>query len=261
VNAILSPALDERYLRDGFRRLLPVGVHLERHLRGVIDDVLDHPGSLVRARLAYSLLREHDLDAERAREVAIAIEYFHTASLVFDDMPAMDGAEERRGHTCPHLVHGEAAATLGALALINRGYALLWKVIGGLSPARRQAASELVTSCLGLDGILNGQALDLHFAEQEDAGADAVLEVAEGKTVSLIRLTLILPALVAGIDDAVIERLERLTTVWGLGYQVADDFKDCLMTDDETGKSATAMRPSDGRTSPGVSASARPSSN
>jgi geranylgeranyl pyrophosphate synthase len=232
---LVSP-FDLRYLSEGFRSLLPVDGGVEGHLRGVVEDVLGHPGSLVRAQLAYSVLRRHAVDAEPARELAVAIEYFHTASLVFDDMPAMDDAEERRGHPCPHRVYGEAAATLGALALINQGYALLWRTLGRLEPARSARAAELVNHCLGLRGILDGQARDLHF-DPTTAGEADVLRVAEGKTGTLIRLTLLLPAIVGGAAEEELGRLDRLATVWGLAYQITDDFKDSLMSRDETGKS------------------------
>ncbi len=232
---LLNP-LEHRFVLDGFRRLLPVDSRVEPHLRGVLLDVLAHPGSLIRAQLAYSILRRWGIEALRARSVAVAIEYFHTASLIFDDMPNMDDARQRRGHPCPHLVHGEAAATLGALALINQGYALLWEVIGTLPAAARLDASALVSSCLGLGGILNGQSRDLHFAGGERSHEE-VLAVAEGKTVTLIRLTLLLPAIVAGVGEAGRGHLDRLATAWGLSYQILDDFKDCLMTRSETGKS------------------------
>ena len=242
----LPPSFDEAFLHEGFRGLLPLDSGVESHLRGVIEDVLSHPGSLVRARLAYSVASGHGVAPERARELAIAIEYFHSASLVFDDMPSMDDAARRRGRPCPHLRYGEAAATLGALALINRGYALLWRVIGDLPGLGRHQASELVASCLGERGILNGQSQDLHFDPAAGAG-EQVLEVAVGKTVSLIRLTLLLPAIVAGCGTQEQRRLERLATVWGLAYQILDDFKDCLMSGAETGKStrrdATLGRP------------------
>ncbi len=230
----LLDALEQRYLLEGFHRLLPAGPGVEPHLRGVLQDALRHPGSLVRAQLAYGILRRREVAAEAARAVAVAIEYFHTSSLLFDDLPSMDDAEERRGHPCPHLVHGEAAATLGALALITRAYALLWQVIGELPPARRRRAADLVAACLGVDGILNGQAHDLYFA---GGGERRVLAVAEGKTVSLIRLTLLLPAIVAGLGAVERRRLDRLATVWGLSYQILDDFKDHLMSAEETGKS------------------------
>ncbi len=232
---LLNP-LEHRFVLDGFRRLLPVDSGVEPHLRGVIRDVLAHPGSLIRAQLAYGILRQHGVEALLARSTAVAVEYFHTASLIFDDMPNMDDARERRGHACPHLVHGEAAATLGALALINQGYALLWQTIGTLPADRGKEVAALVSSCLGLGGILDGQARDLHFdGERTEA---EVLEVAEGKTVTLIRLTLLLPAIVAGVNEAGLERLDRLSAAWGLAYQILDDFKDCLMSRAETGKSS-----------------------
>ncbi len=233
---MLLSSLEHRFVLDGFSRLLPVDSGVEPHLRGVIRDVLAHPGSLIRAQLAYGILREHGVEALFARSTAIAIEYFHTASLIFDDMPNMDDARERRGHPCPHLVHGEAAATLGALALINQGYALLWEAIGTLPADRSREAAALVSSCLGLGGILGGQARDLHF--DAERGAEEVLEVAEGKTVTLIRLTLSLPAIVAGVNEEGLAHLDRLAAVWGLAYQILDDFKDCLMSRAETGKSS-----------------------
>jgi geranylgeranyl diphosphate synthase type II len=232
---VLNP-LEARFVAEGFRSLLPAGCEVESHLGGVIHDTLNHPGSLLRAQLAYSILERNGVEARAALSVAVAIEYFHTASLLFDDMPAMDDARERRGHPCPHVVHGEAATVLGALAFVNRGYGLLWEVFADLDAERGRQATQLVASCLGIDGVLNGQARDLHFAEGQQRVED-VLAIAQGKTVALVRLTLVLPAIVAGLDEKATERLECLARVWGLAYQILDDFKDCLMSHEETGKS------------------------
>ena len=238
---LLSEA-DYALVQSGFRELLPLTRSTEEHLRDLLTRVIDHPGSLVRAQLAFGIMRVHDVEPDHARAVAIAIEYFHTASLIFDDLPCMDDATTRRGQSCPHVVHGEHVAILGALALINRGYALLWEVLSGLPAAARLRASRLVTECLGVDGILNGQALDLQFGDGPgDAGQ--VLRVAEGKTVSLVRLTMLLPAVVAGVGGASLEQLDRLSRSWGLSYQITDDFKDRLMSRSETGKSTGMDRP------------------
>lgn len=222
---------------DGYRDLMDVGPGTEPRLRDALGHVLAHPGSLVRAQLAYRIMRARGVEESRALAVAVAIEYFHTASLVFDDMPPMDNALERRGSPCAHVVYGEATATLAGLALINRGYALLWQVIGALPETTRLDASRLVTHCLGVQGILNGQSRDLNFHTSARRERE-VLEVAEGKTVTLIRLTLLLPALVSGVTPAEREHLEQLATLWGLAYQIMDDFKDRLMTPAETGKTA-----------------------
>lgn len=233
--ALLAPA-DRGFVLDGFRTLLPTPWRLEPGLRAALRDLLDHPGSLARAQLVYAVLRGRGADAVPARALAVAVEYFHTASLVFDDLPSMDDARERRGRPCPHVAHGESAAVLGALALINRAYGLLWEVLSTLSPERSRRAARLVEECLGTGGVLDGQARDLSF-DAGSAGAAGVLRVAEGKTVPLVRLSLVLPALVGGADDPEIDLLEILARAWGLAYQVLDDFKDLTQGRLESGKS------------------------
>jgi len=63
------------------------------------------------------------------------------------------------------------------------------------------------------------------------------VRVAEGKTVPLIRLSLVLPALAGGASEAALDQLDELSWAWGLAYQILDDFKDGLMSRRETGKS------------------------
>lgn len=226
---------DYRLVEDGFRSAFPVGAYIEWHLRGVMTDTLSHPGSLTRSQLAFSLLRSLGFDEPTALNIGTAIEYYHTASLLFDDLPCMDNADKRRGHLCPHLIHGESSAILGALALINQAYAMLWRDLNRLPEHSRMAAGNLVNECLGLNGILNGQSHDLHFADSRRGAAD-VLRIARGKTVTLIRLTLLLPAHMGGMIGMELQSLEQLSISWGLAYQILDDFKDCLMNSTDIGK-------------------------
>ncbi|HEX6202396.1 MAG TPA: polyprenyl synthetase family protein [Thermoanaerobaculia bacterium] len=232
----LLPPAELRRVERAFRTLLPLGDGLEEHLRGALEDLLAHPGSLVRAQLAYGILAARGAARRRALALATAVEYFHTASLVFDDLPAMDDAVMRRGHPCPHVVHGEAAATLAGLALITRAYELLWRSLEAVPPADRRRAARVVAQCLGVGGILDGQARDVHF-DPRAGGAASVTAVALGKTVPLIRLALVLPARVAGVAEEGVELLERLAEAWGLAYQAVDDFRDLLAGGPESGKS------------------------
>jgi geranylgeranyl diphosphate synthase, type II len=234
----LLPDEDVRFVEDGFRSRLSVHAGIERHLRGVVHDTLSHPGSLARAQLAFSLMRSFGFDEYMARDVGVAIEYYHTASLLFDDLPCMDNATTRRGHACPHTIHGESAAILGALSLITQGYGLLWSSLNALPCENRVAASALVNECLGLNGILNGQSYDLHFGESDRKKED-VFRIAEGKTATLIRLTLLLPAVMYGVNEVTRKTLEELAVSWGLAYQILDDFKDSLMQASETGKTTS----------------------
>ena len=222
-------------LEIDFRSALPLSKGTETQLLGALCQVLQHPGSLVRSQLVYEMATAYGVDETHAQEFATAIEYFHSASLLFDDLPCMDNAIERRGALCVHQVYGEPAAILAALGLINRAYALLWRALASM-PREHQAASlGYVETCLGVEGLLNGQSQDLHFAGVA-AGADASERVALGKTVPFIRLSLVLPAIAGGAPAVELQLLTRLAVFWGLSYQILDDIKDVNQHATQSGK-------------------------
>lgn len=209
----------------------------EARLATALGDVLQRPGSLVRAVITYLVAIEMGVTEEAARMLACGIEYLHTASLIFDDLPTMDDARVRRGAPCLHVVHGEAVAMLAALALINRGYSMLWLGMDEAAAKRRAMAGELVDSCLGTSGIIGGQAFDLSGWRECQTASD-VSGVAARKTGDLLRLTLVLPAIVGHGTKREIQLLDRLGMLRGLAYQAADDLKDYMCAEDESGKSS-----------------------
>jgi geranylgeranyl pyrophosphate synthase len=208
---------------------------VEPRLAAAMQDILARPGSLVRACVAYLVGIEMGVAEEAARALGCGIEYLHTASLVFDDLPAMDDARTRRGAACIHVVHGEAVAILAALAMVNRGYAMIWQGIRHASPQRRGQAGEWVDGRLGIRGVIGGQAFDLRGWRGEQSAAE-VSEVAARKTGDLLRLALVLPAIVGRGTDREIQILDRLALLRGLAYQAADDLKDALVSDMDSGK-------------------------
>src|SRR5690242_5603588 len=164
----MDPAASHAHMRSRLRRAFHAGLALphgtEPHLAGAVRDTLQHPGSMVRAELAFRVACAFGLSEDRAENLAIAIEYFHTASLLFDDLPSMDDARLRRGVPCAHHVHGEGAAILAALALINRAYSLVWRSVAGLATQIQSAALTYLERHLGIAGLLNGQSQDLHYS-------------------------------------------------------------------------------------------------
>lgn len=199
--------------------------------------VLGNAGSLIRPQLVFAMAIEYGLDRARAEQLAVALEYFHTASLLFDDLPCMDNALMRRGEACAHLRFGQEGAILAALALINRAYALTWRAVAGCSHGMQPRALEFVERCLGAEGLLNGQSLDLHFADLPHS-KETTENIARGKTVSLIRLTLVLPAMLGDARARELQLLERIALYWGLAYQILDDLKDVLQDAAQSGKTA-----------------------
>ena len=222
-------------LAAALREFAPISPHAEAHLEAAIGQAVGEPGKLVRARVARAGALAHGLGECAALQLACAMEYFHTASLLLDDLPCMDDAYTRRGLPCVHRVHGEATAILAALALINRAYALLGFALADRPAAIRLQAQACVDGCLGLDGLVGGQAADLRFGEGP-GGARAVGRIAAAKTGALFWLAVYLPAL-AGEPGAVERRdLKALCVYWGLAFQAMDDLADLTRGGEESGK-------------------------
>jgi geranylgeranyl pyrophosphate synthase len=208
-------------------------------LRDALAAILAAPGSLWRAQLAWAVGRAEGLEESRALALATSVEAFHTASLVFDDLPAMDDATTRRGQPCVHRTHGEAAAILAALALVNVGHERLAEALDDAPRDVRMRARRLAARCLGVAGILDGQARDVYDAKGDRGSADA-LRRAAGKSVPLLELALAMPSVVAGGPAERSEALGALAGNLGLAYQLLDDLEDAGTAAE--GRNATASR-------------------
>lgn len=222
-------------LMAALRERLDIAPQVEPTLGGALRHLLKHAGGMVRPRIVYRLAGAYGIKDEAATDLAIALEYFHTASLVFDDLPCMDNATMRRGAPCAHIAYGESAAILAALALINRAYAMAWRAIGSCAPEFRQPALAYLEQHLGIQGLLNGQSLDLNYAKLPRT-LDTTERVARSKTVSLISLSLVLPAMSGGASARELQLLGRISTCWGMSYQIVDDLKDVLESCSTSGK-------------------------
>jgi geranylgeranyl pyrophosphate synthase len=210
---------------------------IEPRLGAALKHLLTRPGSMARAVVAYMVGIEMGLVEEGARAIACGIEYLHTASLVFDDLPSMDDANLRRGDDCVHIIHGEATAILAALAMINRGYAMLWHGVALGNGERRIEAAEWISQRLGTSGVIGGQALDLNsWAGSKDTAS--VSKVAAMKTADLLRLTVVLPTILGKATRREIQILDRLALFRGLAYQAADDLKDVFQNSLLSGKTS-----------------------
>ena len=224
-------------LAEAYSGSLPLPAEINPQFRNALAHVLNNPGSLVRPRLVHQVGLAFGLAEDAARNLAVALEYFHTASLIFDDLPCMDDAADRRGVPCVHKKFSEHEAILAALAMINRAYALAWQAIADSSKIARNAGMVYLEQCLGVAGLLNGQSLDLSYSALPHT-QETTERIARGKTVSLIRLTLVLPAILGAASRREIQLLERISTCWGLSYQIVDDLKDVLQNSAQTGKTA-----------------------
>ncbi|MCP9495696.1 MAG: polyprenyl synthetase family protein [Pyrinomonadaceae bacterium MAG19_C2-C3] len=163
-----------------------------------------------------------DFRLEDYLAAAVAVEYVHTSSLIFDDLPCMDDARERRGQTALHVRHGEALAVLAGLNLMNASYGLVFDKVTADNRERAIAAHAELVNCIGASGMVVGQSIDL---DASGAG-DELRQLRNLKTSALMRLALVLGATLAGGNRNQIAALSDFAGMIGDAYQMRDDVLD-----------------------------------
>jgi geranylgeranyl diphosphate synthase type II len=180
-----------------------------------------------RLRPLMTLLGAELLGARRAdvMNAAVAVEFIHTCSLIFDDLPCMDDAAERRGRAALHRRYGESLSVLAALALLNTSYSLVFEGAsdGGEKSGRAIRAHGELVECIGTNGMVTGQTVDLSGHGTGREGFDAVRNL---KTSALIRLALRLGAILSGASARQLSALSRFSNLLGQAYQISDDVLD-----------------------------------
>lgn len=159
---------------------------------------------------------------------AAAVEYIHTSSIIFDDLPSMDNSPHRRGRLSLHEKYGEGLSALVAIGLLNHSYRLV--TIDGHGDAQRSLAAVLeIVDCVGPAGMVGGQSIDLMVFSKAECRKCAVRterDLQNLKTSALIRLSLNLGAILAGAKDDERVHLSAFADCLGHAYQISDDIID-----------------------------------
>ena len=176
--------------------------------------VLDNPGSLVRPRMVFRWRRP---TAWRAppRDLAIALEYFHTASLVFDDLPCMDNASSAAEFPVFTSHSARRARFLPRWPSSIAPTRLCWQAVSVCPQAHQRARWPTLSSVSAWKACSTGRASICTTATLPH-NRETTERIARGKTVSLIRLTLVLPAMLGGASQRELQLLERIALYWGL---------------------------------------------
>lgn len=154
---------------------------------------------------------------------ALSVEFFHTASLIADDLPCMDDDDMRRSRPSLHKAFGESVAILASYALIAEGY-------GGVSRNSRInpkadaiACLEAATRCAGINGATNGQFLDLY---PPDSSLETIQKIIFQKTVTLFEISFVFGWIFGGGDSERLELVRKCAYHLGMAFQIADDLLD-----------------------------------
>lgn len=166
-------------------------------------------------------------------EAAISVEYFHTASLIADDLPCMDNDDYRRSKPALHKIYGETVALLASYALISAGYEKIFQSVLVLSKQKKPfceranetcvIALDSATRCAGISGATGGQFKDLF---PKDNSLEEILDVIYKKTVTLFEIAFVFGWVFGGGDLSVVDRVRDMAYHLGMAFQIADDLQD-----------------------------------
>ena len=166
-----------------------------------------------------------------------AIEMIHTYSLVHDDLPAMDNDDYRRGRKTTHVVYGEAMGILAGDALLNFAFETAVKAFTMFPEKSLEIgkAIQILAGKAGIYGMIGGQVVDV-----ESAGTSISKEVLdfiyELKTSALIESSMMIGAVLAGADDAALQKIETIAKNVGIAFQIQDDILDVTSSTEVLGK-------------------------
>ena len=190
---------------------------------------------------AFQALRESPGSSlpEDIRKVAIAIECFHKASLIHDDIE--DNDDERYGEKTLHEEHGVPVALNVGDLLIGEGYRLL----ASSQASAEQRMAMIRVAAEGQRELCRGQGAELCWARTPlPLTSNQVLDIFRRKTAPAFEVALRLGVLYAGLEqhEEVESVLKTYSEALGIAYQIRDDLSD-LGSNGETNDIA-GLRPS-----------------
>jgi geranylgeranyl pyrophosphate synthase len=171
------------------------------------------------------------------RKLAIAVECFHKASLVHDDIE--DGDDLRYGEKTVHAEHGVPVALNVGDLLLGEGY----RLIAGCDAAPAAQVEMIQIAAAGHRTLCLGQGAELCWArDPRPLSSMEVLDIFRKKTAPAFEVALRLGATYAGASEDVSDVLARYSEALGIAYQIRDDVED--LTAGHAGDDLSGMRPS-----------------
>jgi geranylgeranyl pyrophosphate synthase len=184
---------------------------------------LEARGKRVRPVMTWVMgVNGYGLNPQAMAPLLRSLEYMHTASLIFDDLPSQDNADTRRGRPTLHTTYNFAIAELTGLFLTQQ--AVFEQA--SLDQFDPKTVLNLIRYAAGVTGnMCKGQAMDL-----DSAGKQLTLEQLQTmcfyKTGLAFQASFVMPAILAQVPEPEIEALKKLAFHAGIAFQIKDDLLD-----------------------------------
>ncbi|RAP32239.1 farnesyl-diphosphate synthase [Candidatus Marinamargulisbacteria bacterium SCGC AG-410-N11] len=210
-------------------------------LRESIQYTLSSDAKRIRPLLSIAsfLMMNDSKDIKRIMPFSVALEMFHTYSLIHDDLPSMDNDDYRRGRLTCHKKFGEDIAVLTGDILNTIAYEILARDLKEhySSDSILDLISE-VSHALGINGMVGGQVIDIKSTNNSSSFFKSNLsKMHQLKTGKVIMLSVVGPFILQNFDQDMIAKLRVFGESLGLLFQITDDLLDVTGTKEQIGKS------------------------
>ncbi len=192
-------------------------------------------GKRIRPVLIYEFCKICGGSLESADVAACGMEMTHTSSLIFDDLPAMDDDDLRRGKPSCHKAFGEATAILAGDALICAPFMLIAND-QHLTTEQKIQLIAVLSEREGANGMVGGQVMDMRFETQENVTADELTTMCLGKTGALMEASCKMGCICGGGTLQQQDAAAAYGRSIGLAFQIIDDILDVTSTAEMLGK-------------------------
>ena len=177
-------------------------------------------------------------DLEKIRPllpIAAALEMVHTASLIHDDLPALDNSNERRGQPSCHIKFDAATAILAGDALLTKAFEMLT-----LYEDKEIAVYlvQIMCNSISTRGMIGGQTVDVISSDKNILQLNVLRYVHTKKTGSLLDAAVRMACACANVDYTLSQTLSTYAMNLGLAYQIIDDILDDVGDFETLGKEA-----------------------
>ncbi|PIE53403.1 hypothetical protein CSA37_01735 [Candidatus Fermentibacteria bacterium] len=189
-------------------------------------------GKRLRPFLVLESCRAAGGDTQAALPAACAVEMIHTYSLIHDDLPGMDDDDLRRGKPSLHKICGTCSALYAGDRLLLEAFRTL--ISTPLSEQTRRWMLLKLASAAGAGYLAGGQFMDMYHPSEADRTWTE--KMMKGKTSAMIRVSMELGALTAGMKPSELEPVSAAGDDIGWLFQLTDDILDVTGSREEMGK-------------------------
>lgn len=181
-------------------------------------------GKRIRPILMFATYRLFKEDYEKCLPFAIGMEMVHNASLIHDDMPCIDNDDFRHGKPTNHKMYDECTALLAGDALFNYANVVITDDLRDELDIKQismkiMALNEFVKA---KDRMVCGEYFDT-VSEGQLLTLEQLEYMHMNKTGALIRESVRIGALLAGVSNQELQILTNYAENIGLAFQIKDD--------------------------------------